>query len=680
VQKDSLISKLKEFGIHNEEQYRRVAFSRNIGVLTEQEQDALRYAKIAIPGLGGVGGVHLMTLTRSGIGKFHIADFDTFDPVNINRQYGAKVRHFGRPKIEVMAEEALSVNPFLDIRQFPGGVTPQNIDDFLEDVDIVIDGVDFFEFETRRLLFNRSREKGIPVITAGPLGFSSAVLIFAPEQGMSFDEYFDIRDDMSVEEKLLSFMIGLAPKAVHTKYMDFSRVDLNARAGPSSNIACQLCSATAATEALRILLKRGGIKPAPFYLQFDPFLQKLCSGYLLWGNRHPVQRAKKFYVKNFLLRKRVAAPQAPEVPLIESPQNSNIPEEAIRFIIRAGVQAPSGDNAQPWKFSWKDNVIFVHLDAAADSSFFNVRQLASTISCGAVLENMRVAATAFGLDGKIVYCRNGEDSGTVGSLEMQFNARPTDVLYSGVWKRCTNRKLFDKKPIPETLLDTVLSQATSLPGVAVHALTSRSDIERIARVIFNVDRIRSEHRGLHEHLHQMIRYTPEEAITKRDGFPIENLEAGTAGSIFLRMTRPWWKMNLLNSAGFGKFVASHAHRSTLASSAVVLLTVSGMETEDFVRGGRALERMWLEATNKGLSVQPMTAVTLFWLRWQLEGKHTFDGKHQALLDDVWQKYRRIFPRVNFEKDGHVMLFRTGFGRDIKVRTLRKNIDDFILKH
>ena len=142
--------------------------------------------------MGGVGGGHFMTMVRTGIGHFHISDFDAFEPANINRQFGARVPDFGRPKLTVMKEQAVNVNPFLQVKEFPHGVNEGTVDAFLERVDLVIDSLDFFAFDARRLLFKRAREKGIHVITAGPLGFSAAMLIFAPDQGMGFDEYFDI--------------------------------------------------------------------------------------------------------------------------------------------------------------------------------------------------------------------------------------------------------------------------------------------------------------------------------------------------------------------------------------------------------------------------------------------------------------------------------------------------------
>lgn len=79
------------------------AFARNLGWVTEAEQAILRAKRIAIAGLGGVGGSHILTLTRLGVGAFNIADFDTFDLPNFNRQAGASLRHLGRPKAEVLA-------------------------------------------------------------------------------------------------------------------------------------------------------------------------------------------------------------------------------------------------------------------------------------------------------------------------------------------------------------------------------------------------------------------------------------------------------------------------------------------------------------------------------------------------------------------------------------------------
>jgi len=86
------------------------AFSRNIGWLTRDEQAQLRNKRIAIAGMGGVGGRHLLTLTRLGIGGFNIADFDHFEIENFNRQAGANMDSLGQGKFGVLALMAAPVH------------------------------------------------------------------------------------------------------------------------------------------------------------------------------------------------------------------------------------------------------------------------------------------------------------------------------------------------------------------------------------------------------------------------------------------------------------------------------------------------------------------------------------------------------------------------------------------
>jgi molybdopterin/thiamine biosynthesis adenylyltransferase len=257
------------------------AFSRNIGWLTRQEQDALRHKRVAIAGLGGVGGVHLLTLCRLGIGKFHLADF--------NRQAGATVSTLGQHKLDVMIRQALDINPELDITGFADGVTQGNLGDFLDGVDLYIDGLDFFAFDVRQQIFAACAAKVIPAITAAPLGMGAAVLNFLPG-GMSFDEYFRLGDGPE-KEMPLRFLLGLAPARLQMDYLaDPSAVDLANHKGPSTIMACQLCAGAAATEALKILLGRGPVRVAPRGYHFDAYRNRLSLTWRPGGNRNPLQR------------------------------------------------------------------------------------------------------------------------------------------------------------------------------------------------------------------------------------------------------------------------------------------------------------------------------------------------------------------------------------------------------
>lgn len=277
--------------------YFEEVFSRNIGIITKDEQERLTSACVAIPGLGGVGGAHLVALARAGIGKFHIADFDVFEPVNINRQYGARSSTFGQAKLDVLFHEAKDINPFLEIKAFPKGLSTENLDVFLKDVDVVVDGLDFFAFDIRRMLFKRAKELGVPVVTAGPLGFGTALLVFDPKKSPDFDDYFAIRPGMNEVEKIMAFAIGLAPKGLHMSYIDPDSVDISSQKGPSLSAACFLCAGMAAAEVLRILLGRPGGVCVPEYVQFDPYKMRFVKSRLKWGNRGPIQRLKIWIAK-----------------------------------------------------------------------------------------------------------------------------------------------------------------------------------------------------------------------------------------------------------------------------------------------------------------------------------------------------------------------------------------------
>jgi len=269
-------------------QYER-AFSRNIGWITPEEQQALRHKRVAVAGAGGVGGVYLLTLARLGVGKVHIADFDRFDIANFNRQAGAVMSTVGEPKIEVMARMARDINPEMEITSFPDGINNDNLDQFLDGVDLYIDGLDFFAFAIRQQTFAACAARRIPATTVAPLGMGGALLNFMPGK-MTFEEYFGWGDKPELE-KAIRFVVGLAPAGLHRPYLVVpSAVSFAERRGPSTIMACQLCAGIAGTEALKILLGRGKVLAAPHGMQFDAYRNKVARTWRPGGNRHPLHR------------------------------------------------------------------------------------------------------------------------------------------------------------------------------------------------------------------------------------------------------------------------------------------------------------------------------------------------------------------------------------------------------
>jgi len=267
------------------------AFSRNRGLINEEEQQKIKSTRVAIPGMGGMGGTHAATLARTGIGRYTVADFDEFDVHNVNRQYGAMASTVGKPKASVMAGIVKDINPGADVRVFDVAIDETNVDDFLSEADLVIDSLDIFSMAARRLIYRRAKEQGIPVLFTAPIGFSAAAFFFSPD-GMDCDAFFGLNDEMSNNELVLHFLAGIGGVGPHLKYMDVTKIDPTTGGAPSVGMACNIGAGMVATEVVNWVLKRRPVKAIPWFIHFDPYARYYKNHYRWLGARNPIQRLR----------------------------------------------------------------------------------------------------------------------------------------------------------------------------------------------------------------------------------------------------------------------------------------------------------------------------------------------------------------------------------------------------
>jgi tRNA threonylcarbamoyladenosine dehydratase len=275
------------------------AFKRNIGFLSYDEQEILKNSRIAIAGLGGTGGAQVHAFSRMGIGAFHLADPDTFELANFNRQTGATMDTIGHRKSDIALAIVKGINPSADVELFHDGISSENIDSFLEGVDIVVDSLDFYCFKERFLLYKAARERGLWVLTAPPLGFGFTLILFDP-RGMKFEDYFDFSEDTAEQELVVSLVVGIAPHAFFMKYLDFEGLNVGGGRLPSVGAAPMMIAGVMATEIVNLLTKKRLPQAAPYVFQFDALLHKYRCRKYRWGMRSPIQKLKKL-----VLRKRL---------------------------------------------------------------------------------------------------------------------------------------------------------------------------------------------------------------------------------------------------------------------------------------------------------------------------------------------------------------------------------------
>jgi len=581
-----------------------VAFSRNLGLVTDWEQLALRAKRVAIAGMGGAGGAHLLTLARLGIGGFTIADFDQFEFANFNRQLGATVPTVGRDKAAVLEEMALAINPEIQIRRFDAGVTPETVDDFLRDVDLFVDGFDFFEIGMRQRVFARCAELGIPAVTAAPIGMGVAFIAFQPK-GMSFERYFRL-EGRPEGEQYVRFLLGLTPRALHRRYLvDPTRVDLARRRGPSTVAACQLCAGVTAVAAVKLLLGRGDVLPAPYNHQFDPYRGRFALTRLAFGNAGPVQRLKIAIGRRLYRRLGSAAP---------APEPSETPRSPVEEILNLARWAPSGDNGQPWTFKLLNpEVVGVQIRHNPDSVYEYRNGEPTWLSAGMLIETMAIAAKAWRRE--MVWEPGSSDAPDTMTVRFPPGDSPdVDPLLSFVTLRSVDRHPYRRRALssPEKLA----LQACLPDGLTVDWHEGFGSCGRVAHLSAAATAIRlrcPEAFAVHQRMIDWDRAQSPSAIPARS----TGLSRPTLLLMRWAMKR-WERTKWLNRLG-GAFGAALQvdYLPGFRSGAYLVIRRAPenagqpAEAEELMVMGRSIQRFWLTATRLGLTMQPVLATLAF---------------------------------------------------------------------
>lgn len=134
-------------------------------MLGESAMDRLKEARVAVFGIGGVGGYVAEMLSRSGVGSISLIDSDTVSETNINRQIIALYSTVGKLKTQVMKERILDINPQADVITYNVFYTPQNADSFdLSGYDYIADCIDTMSSKIELIV--RAQNNNVPIISA----------------------------------------------------------------------------------------------------------------------------------------------------------------------------------------------------------------------------------------------------------------------------------------------------------------------------------------------------------------------------------------------------------------------------------------------------------------------------------------------------------------------------------
>ncbi len=140
-------------------------FSRTRLLLGDSAMEKLKNARVAVFGLGGVGGYVVEALARSGVGALDLIDHDTISPTNLNRQLLATMETIGKPKAQVAQQRVLSINPEITVNAISAFYGPDTADRFdFTQYDYVVDAID--TVTAKLALAVAAQTAGTPIICA----------------------------------------------------------------------------------------------------------------------------------------------------------------------------------------------------------------------------------------------------------------------------------------------------------------------------------------------------------------------------------------------------------------------------------------------------------------------------------------------------------------------------------
>ncbi len=240
-------------------------FTRNIGFVDENEQAKLRTTRVAVLGVGGMGGVTAQVLARAGVGKLSILDKDSFEPSNNNRQVYSRTDSWGRLKVDVTAAELKLVNPDIEVRvEHHFGL--DNVHAVLDGCDVAVNGMD--EITATVLLWRAARERRIPLVDAWsaplPNVFVLQPLDARPEEFLEYPtRHVDIPEVASfIDECKLREAVHVSLHSRSLRYLD-AQVIREIMSGERARISFAPmvwgAGLLMAWEALKIRLGRGNV-------------------------------------------------------------------------------------------------------------------------------------------------------------------------------------------------------------------------------------------------------------------------------------------------------------------------------------------------------------------------------------------------------------------------------------
>ena len=602
----------------DEEEFVTVRTNRNHYKITPDEEALLAAKKVGVIGLS-VGKAIALTVAMERIcGELKIADFDIIELSNLNRiQTG--VQHFGVKKTVVVAREIAEIDPYLKVTCYPDGLTEENVDDFFAGggkLDVCIEVCDGLYAK----IFARQKAKafGIPVV------------MNSSDRGTTDVERYDTNPNLPILHGLID-------------HLDLNLVKQAKTNEEKVLYLLPMLGVETSTERLRASM-----------LEIEETITtwpQLASGVILGGGictdvcrrvlLNQLHDSGRYFVDlEDLIKDKDAKPYV-ETPLNIKPSLTDremldiisasnekpwdlqidLDKNTVQQLVEAGAKAPSGANAQTWKWMYHQKNLYLFFDDVFRPDLLDCKRTTMITGLGAALENVVLRAHELGLEVATTTVDIKDDTKLISTFRFfkeahaaikdKLEPHTCDYLAKVIDDRISNRDIVERKTIERKRLDELQKIARTIPGADLLIIDDEDTLFKLAEITAKMDRIRYTSKSGHNDFRGEARWTIEDAEATRNGISFrETMDLTPTEFAGFFVSKEWPVVRHLAEWRLGAAYGKIQRKWIRGSSAVGLLVMPAFTTNNFFEGGRALERVWLAANNDKISTHPPSLSTL----------------------------------------------------------------------
>ncbi|MFT5859618.1 MAG: hypothetical protein ACI865_001722 [Flavobacteriaceae bacterium] len=653
--------------ILDEAEFAEVKTNRNKHKITYEESELLNKQIVGVVGLSvGRTIAATMTLERS-YGEIRLADFDVLELSNYNR-IRSGLFDLGLKKTVSLAREIAEIDPYLKVTCYHEGLTEETMDDFFSkdgQINVLIDECDGLDIKI--LLREKAKKLQIPVI------------MDMNDRGTMDIERFDLEPDrpllhglighldssklkgLTNEQKIPYIMPMLGESTISTKLKaSMLEIEQTITTWPQLGADVTLGGAVAANVYRRIVLDEFR-DSGRYFIDMDE---------LICDNVSVDPSGKDEFIKVEPLTWEDCFKSIEATSICDIEESIDLEDSEIQAIVEAAILAPSGGNAQPWKWVSSAKTLYLFKDQFQSDSLLDYKGKASLIGLGAAIENLSLKALDLGYTAHINTFSSTNDS-LICSIQFTSSDEESDVLSDYIGIRSTNRGVTVSSEVSKIKLTSIQKQDEPFRSSEIVFLSDGNQINTITNLVASVERIRMMEKRGHADFLEEVRWTPEENEEQRNGIDIRTIDLTEGELTGFRMAKDWKVIDQLNKWNGGGAFEGLAIKSMKSAGAIGYITLTDKSNHGFLEAGRLLERCWLEASRQGLEFQPMSPSSFFFER-------LIEGDGVDLSAKAKQKLtilrNQALEKLNLS-DHPIFIFRLHVGGKSQVKSLRKPLSE-----